>query len=158
MSIQSKIPPLEQQQAIFDMMQREIDLDLRDAGFEAVLERHELDASLGRLVVGRSFVYTTQEADVNLDLDPLASRMGAYRQVGLFQTTGNARSWHMIEVARSVMGSPYEPSEVGLELEDRQLAVVHESIRSFLNAKNDLPLTYLSTSFRRCEPGCSKAD
>lgn len=153
-----QIPSLEQQQAIFGMMQQEIDMDLRDAGFEAVLARHDLDASLGKIVVGRSFIYTTQEADINPDLDPLASRMGAYRLVGLFQSSGNARSWKMLEVARSVMDSPYEPSGIGLELESSQLAVVHRSVRSFLDAKNEVPLTYLSKSFRRCEPGCSKSD
>ncbi len=132
-------PSIERQRKFLDSMRQKIDINLREIGFVAFLHRHGIDASLGKIVVGRSFEFSSELADQARRYDPFAEPLVTYHQVGLYQPaaisgSGFYQKHKMLTVSAALAGGLHEPAEWGTELTSEQLAAVHFSIDELLAA------------------------
>ena len=146
-------PPLHEQRETFDVFQSLIDRNLRRRGFVEVFAKRGIDVSVGKIVVGRDFTYSSQLADISRDLDPLATRMATVNEVGLSISDHGARSWNMFEISTSLMSDDFEPSGIGLELDAIQHQSVHDSLRMLDLARRTGILSYLTKSRLKIDMG-----
>lgn len=133
-------PSLEAQVRAFSVVQQSIDKDLREAGFEDVLRRHRLDPTLGKIVVARSFEYASHLADAARRYDPLEDVLATYHHVGLARKaaligSGIYPTSYLLEASTSILGSPHEPSYIGVELSEEQFNILQDSIGALVTAK-----------------------
>lgn len=134
--MQAHKPSIERQRKVLGNMREKIDTNLRTLGFEAFLSRHALDASLGKIVVGRNFEFSSELADQARRYDPFAEPLVTYHQVGLYKPAAlTDLKPTMLTVSAAPAGGLHEPAEWGTELTDRQLAAVHFSIDELLVAQ-----------------------
>ncbi len=147
-----QLPIYTEQMDHFERMQASIDGDLRRAGFDEFIGRHsQVDPSLGKPVVGRSFTYSTRLADIDRDLDPFATRIGSVREVGIATETAGTRTYKGYAVLQAISGEPFEPTELGQELSEPQLSLVSSSVELLLAAKDAFLLPSLTKSLRRID-------
>jgi hypothetical protein len=159
-------PSLDQQQIVFDYLRGDIDRDLRKAGIDDMLALHgfivpepgnELGASeFSKIIVARRNGYSTQLADIDHDLDPLASVMSTEYEVGVIyekrQGTRNLeRSYKGIGVTRGLMGGAHEPIEMGQEMSHEQRDVVTQSIGRLITAKSRVFIPALTKSLKKID-------
>lgn len=133
-------PSLERQRKVMDNMRQRIDINLRAMGFEVFLRRHNIDAALGKIVVGRSFEFSSELADQARRYDPLVEPLVIYHQVGLYQPSALFGSRFfpkhtMLTVSAALMSGLHEPTEWGNALSSKQLVAVHHSIDELLVAQ-----------------------
>ena len=144
-------PSLEKQQLIFDYIRNDIEQDLYDAGIDVVLALHgftlpergnELATNeYHKIVVARSWEYSSAAADIDRDLDPLASTLSTNYEIGVVHE--KRRRGHLLSrtysgrtVSRKIMGGDHEPVDIGSEMSQTQLHVVSESIGRLITAKS----------------------
>lgn len=160
-------PPLEQQQIVFDYLRSDIDRDLREAGIDVVLAIHgitvpeagnQLGASeFSKIALARRKGYSTGLADIDHDLDPLASVMSTEYEVGIIYEKRRGirtlqRSYKGFGVSRSLMGGAHEPIEMGLEMSQEQRDIVTQSVGRLITAKSRVFIPALTKSLKKIDP------
>lgn len=135
----------------FDKLRDQIDIELRATGFEEVLAAQGGFAVLtGRLVVARSFEYTSQAASIDTDLDPLAKRIGVVYEVGTMAETVHKRSYRGLRVGFAFEGETAQPYYAGTELDYIQILTAFECIDRLRDTKaNELP--FITKSLKKVD-------
>lgn len=160
-------PPLEQQQVIFDYIRSDIDQGLREVEVDKLLEDHgytipEIGNDLtseqfSKIVVARHYGYSTQLADVDHDLDPLAEVWTSEYEVGIRHEVRKGhrllrQSYEGLLVSRSIFEDQREPTALGLEMDERQLNAVHTAIGRLITAKSRIFIPALTKSLLQVNP------
>ncbi len=146
-----KIPSMIEQQRTFNGLRDWIDYELRNTGFERFLQSFDLDPTVGRLAVACSFEYSTQLADRDPDLDPLAQQLATHYEVGVMAEEENAWYYHSLVISGALDGNPQEPTGPGESLHYVQFVTVAGSVRRLLKAKEDGRMPFLTKSLRKID-------
>lgn len=161
-----KAPTQEHQQFIFDYLRSDIDQDLRNVGIDKLVEAqgyvipengNEITfegADFNKLVVSRHYGYTSESADLDLDLDPTAQVMSVEYEVGLRRERRLGAqvlqfSYTALLVSRSIFDGPQEPVGLGVEMTPEQLEVVSISVARLREAKRRAYLAFLTKSLTK---------
>lgn len=143
------IPPLAQQINEFNRIALINDDEMRYVGIDAILQDRGYNACVGLLAVGRSSEYSTLNATVNLDLDPFASRLGVYHEVGLLISTPKMFSFDGLSFAWAYEGEEPQPAE-GSPFSFPQLAVMEAAVLRLRRARSKNP--FITKSLLRVNP------
>lgn len=146
------LPSLEVQRSTFDGYRTAIDRELRNTGFEEVLAEEDIDPDNGLIVVGAAPLYSTQRADIFLDLDPMARRIGTQWEVGVQRETYESTSYIGLLICESILGQEPQATGTGKELDYIQLAVFKAIFSKLVDAKNQGKLVSLTKSLRKVDP------
>ncbi len=142
-----------EQVSVFNNLRDHIDYVLRATGFEEFATTHGLDAGAGRLVVAREFDYSSELADIDIDLDPLASRLATKHLVGVMAETPGGSSFKGRVVSEAWRGDVQQPAGYGVDLDSIQLVTVWDAVSWLLREKTGGGrLLYLTKSLKKVDP------
>jgi len=134
----NSFPSIIEQRRQFDSIRDSIDKILRSSGFEEILVSNNIDASLGRIVVARSFQYSTEKATINRDLDPMATLIETQYEVGVSEERPGLRFFNGLVVGNIVMGENTRQYDNSILSKVEQI-VLDTSLNRLLKARKNNP-------------------
>jgi hypothetical protein len=111
--------------------------------------------NIARYVVSKSRTYTARQADIDIDLDPLASVLATVNEIGVAtstyredRATPEGTSLKVMAVSEAPVGETQEPAGIGAYLNFSQMAVIEGAVAKLRKAKfeGDPKLRYLTKS------------
>jgi hypothetical protein len=143
---------------IFDKMRDKIEANLALFGIKDVLQNQGYDTEDKKLIVSRNIGYSSQKADIDRDLDPLAQPMYVDYELGIVTEQPSLNdprqrmlSGKYLRVAQSLIGEELNPTDFGNNFKPGQLDIIQFSIESLNYARLAKILPSLNKNLTKLE-------